>query len=56
VEWLLAQKGIITDSELDENPKYSRKTTSRSHAKLSSTVFQTTGLDSDDDLDLDDED
>ncbi|KAJ1424854.1 thioredoxin-like protein [Ochromonadaceae sp. CCMP2298] len=56
VEWLLAQKGIITDSELDENPKYSRKTTSRSHAKLSSTVFRTTGLDSDDDLDLDDED
>ena len=54
LEWFLFQKGIITDSELEEDPKLSSTSGSASKPKFtmsSGTVFRATNaaLDSDDD-------
>jgi hypothetical protein len=51
LEWFLAEKGIITDSELEEDPKLNRNNTVRKPTMSAGTVFRTAARDSDDDDD-----
>lgn len=51
LEWFLAEKGIITDSELDEDPSASRKNVKKSTLSAG-TRYRVAAGDSDDDDDM----